>query len=552
VQPSVVAELVFHLLIVLSAGMIAGVACKRLGISMLVGYLVVGTLLGALGFGTETEGTGGLNYLAQAGALLLLFSIGIEFSMEELRRLSRYFFVGGSVQMLLVALPVVGVSALLGFPWQSAVLVGAAAALSSTVLVFKALEEWGHVASSRGRRAIGILLFQDVALIFLMLLVPMLAGTGVQPGWQAWALLAAKSALFVAAVLALRSVIGRWLATYLAELRSVELLLLFALIVLGGASLGAYAAGFPPALGALAAGVALSGNRLSAQFDALILPYRETFAAVFFVSLGTLMHFDVLADAPLVTLGGLLGVLVLKTGAAAATLRLLGARWRVAWGMGLGLSQLGELSFVLLSEGVAQGVVSPLLYNRMLFIALGTLILTPQLLKTGLSWAEKDEDYDHSWTADILGSTPPPVDRALVVGLGPIGGQVASQLEIRGMDVCLIDLSPVNLHPYAQQGFRTIAGDGSDPEILERADVDRCLLAVVTVPDDTAAREVVGAIRILNPACTIVVRCRYQANVAPIRRAGATTVISEEAEAGGAIVRLLEQLTPAPVSQVQT
>jgi CPA2 family monovalent cation:H+ antiporter-2 len=550
VQPSSVAELVFNLLIVLAAGLVAGVAAKRLGISMLVGYLVVGTLLGAVGFGPMTEGQPGLEYLAQAGALLLLFSIGIEFSMEELRRLSRFFFLGGSLQMLLVAAPIVLLAALFGFPWTSAILIGSAVALSSTVLVFKALEEWGQTASGHGRRAIGILLFQDVALVPLMLLVPMLTGKGPQPGWQEWVLLAAKSALFIAVVLSVREIIARWLVAFLAELRSVELLLLFALIVLGGASLAAYAAGFPAAMGALAAGVALNGNRLSGQFDALILPYRETFAAVFFVSLGTLMHFGVLWDAPLITLGGLLGVLLLKTAAAAITLKVLGLTWRVAWAFGLGLSQLGELSFVLLSEGVGRDVISPLMYNRMLFIALGTLILTPQLLRTGLRWAEEEEESEQSATARVVAA--PPVERALVVGLGPIGSQVASQLEIHGRDVCLIDLSPVNLHPYAQQGFRTIAGDGSDPEILHRADIDRCRLAVVTVPDDEAARQVVSAIRLLNPACTIVVRCRYQANAGPIRRAGANTVISEEAEAGGAIVRLLGQIAPGPESRVES
>jgi len=240
VQPSGVADLVFNLLIVLAAGLVAGVAAKRLGISMLVGYLLVGTLLGAVGFGPMTDGQKGMEYLAQAGALLLLFSIGIEFSMEELRRLSRHFFVGGSVQMLLVAVPIVLLSGLVfKFPWPNAILIGSATALSSTVLVFKALEEWGQVATGHGRRAIGILLFQDVALVPLMLLVPMLTGDDLQPGDWEWGLLALKSVLFVAAVLVLREMIGRWVVPHLANLRSVELLVLFALIVLGGASLAA-------------------------------------------------------------------------------------------------------------------------------------------------------------------------------------------------------------------------------------------------------------------------------------------------------------------------
>lgn len=536
-QTPEVARLVLNLLVILLAGLAAGIVCKRFGVSVLVGYLVVGVLLGQAG-GLIVSETSQVYHLAQAGALLLLFSIGLEFSLPELRRMSRFFILGGPLQMVLVAVPITLAGWLANQGWRAAALAGLAAALSSTILVYKALEEFGETETPHGRRAIAILLFQDVMLVPLMLLVPLLTG-GEQPPLRAWLLLAAESALFVVAVLVLRWIVAHWLVHALAALRSTELVVLFALTVLGGMATGAYWIGLAPALGAFAAGLILSGNRLTAQVDALVLPYRETFSAVLFVSLGTLMQFEILARHPVLCLLSLAGILALKTAAAAAALRAIGLPWRAAGGMGLGLAQLGEFSFFLLAAGKAAGVISEDLFNVVMLVALGTLILTPLLLKTGLRWT--DTRLDHEFDAALAaGPVLSPLRRAVVIGLGPIGTQVASRLETRGMDVHLVDLSPVNLHPYAQEGFSTVAGDATDLEVLRRAGVERCSLAVVTVPKDQTARQVVAALRRLNPTCTVLVRCRYQASIAELKRAGANAVISEEAEASAGLLRLLE------------
>ena len=327
----------------------------------------------------------------------------------------------------------------------------------------------------------------------------------------------------------------------LSNLRSVELVILFGLIVLVGFCLGAAVAGLPPALGAFAAGLALSGNRLTAQVDALILPYRESFGVVFFVSLGTLLDPSVLMEEPLLLIIALLGVLAIKAGGATIALRAAGLPWRAAAGMGLGLAQLGELSFVLLSAGLHQGVITELHYNRMLFVAMGTLILTPQLLKLGLHWTHRSPLADYE-AEEQRGHPPPVPQEAIVIGLGPIGRQAASQLEIMGIDVCLIDLSPVNLHAYAQQGFRTISGDASDPEVLDHADAAHSRLAVVCVPEDQIAFQIVKTLQSLNPTCNIVVRCRYEANTPTLKKTGAYAVVSEEAEASGALLRLLKRM----------
>ena len=540
-------EFVYDLLIILSAGLAAGIVAKRLGFSMLAGYLLAGAIIGRGGLGLVVGDVVEIEHLAHAGALLLLFAIGIEFSLEELVRVSRYFFIGGSLQMILVTAPVTLVCMFFKVPWASAVLIGLAAALSSTVLVFRALTEWGETASPSGRRAIGILLFQDVALVPLMLLVPLLVGG--EEGAPPWAylFLAINSILFVAAVLVLRRVFARWVVPILSGLRSVELVVLFGLIVLVGFCVGASAAGLPAALGAFAAGLALSGNRLTPQIDALILPYRESFGVVFFVSLGTLLDLSVLRDGPVLLMLALAAVLVVKAAAATVALRATGLAWRAAAGLGLGLAQLGELSFMLLLEGLREGLIDKVVYNRVLLMAFGTLILTPLLMKLGLRWTRLPSHDDMETPRD----KPPPVPRgAMVIGLGPIGRQVASRLETMGIDVCLIDLSPVNLYAYAQQGFRTISGDACDLDVLDRAGAGDSRLAVVSVPDDRTAGQIVATLRSLNPACTIFVRCRYQANTATLKKAGASAIVSEEAEASEALLRLLECMAPQPAEDV--
>jgi CPA2 family monovalent cation:H+ antiporter-2 len=186
----------------------------------------------------------------------------------------------------------------------------------------------------------------------------------------------------------------------------------------------------------------------------------------------------------------------------------------------------------------------------MLFVALGTLVLTPQLLKIGLRWAGT-EPTEQREIPSAYAEREPPIGQAVVVGAGPVGARVASHLETTGWDVCLVDFSPVNLHPFAQAGFRTVAGDAVDADILRHAGAARCHLAVMTVPDDAVAAAAVTALRALNPRCRILVRCRYQANVRAIQRAGAELIVSEETEAAGALLRSLERTAGRPEDQAK-
>jgi len=482
--------------------------------------------------------------LAEAGALLLLFSVGIEFSLAELARLWRHFLVGGSVQMTLVAVPAALAARALGWSWSAAVLAGAATALSSTVLVFRALHEVGQVGSAHGRRGLGILLFQDVALVPLLLLLPLLKGDGESIPLARLAVLGMSTLLFVGGVALAKRLVQDAIVPWLARLRSVETVVLFAVVMIGGGGWVAAQLELPPAVGSLAAGLVLSDNRLSHQIESILLPFRETFAAVFFVTLGMLLKPFSFFDEPVLLTSAIVGVLALKTVAAAVALRLTHLAWPRAWGMGLGLSQLGEFSFLLMGKGLIYGVIEPDDYNRILFIAIATLVLTPSLLRRGLTFAAgKEHDLAAPEAHVDLAEAP-----ALVIGIGPIGRQVTSRLELLGLDVCLLDLSPINLQPFAQLGFRTCVGDARDQAVLERVGVQRSRLAVVCVPNDDIALAIVRTLRAASRELKVIVRCRLLAKVRDLERAGADGVISEEAEASGPLIEMCERWLQQPTA----
>jgi CPA2 family monovalent cation:H+ antiporter-2 len=474
---------------------------------------------------------------------LLLFAIGLEFSIDLLRRLTRTILIGCTILMSIVIVVVALVMAPVGRDHRAAILLGCAMAMSSTVLVFKALAEHGQSTSRAGRRMIAILLYQDVAVVPMLMLVPLLAGQTSDLGLAA-AWLLAKSAGLILGVVLLRWAVVHWFVPVLARLRSVELMVLFAIVIMGGLSYAAYAVGLPAPLGALAAGLILSGNRLTAQIDALILPFREAFAAVFFVSLGLLFRPGVVMEHPFFLLVGLPAALVLKFAAGTVAARATGLRWRTSAGVGIGLAEIGEFAFVLAFVSWKQGVIAESDYYLMVVFALVSLALTPYFLRIGLKWAKPEAD-----SRDIEPGVPPAPrtgSRALVIGIGPIGRRVVELLHRRGDAVCAVDLSPVNLHGLALSGVRTVAGDAADVATLERAGAKDAELAVVCVPDDDIAVRVVTSLRTLNRTSTIIVRCRYLARKQDARRAGATAVISEEDQITQALLDMLDRNSPDP------
>lgn len=594
-ETNIIHQILFDLLIILCAGFIAGIVCRRLHMPMVVGYLLIGALIGSGMLGlittqsvqvktTETEQKPPnietfdfrlqkdprleeveqelehltseiqadevehkvLDQFAHLGANLLLFAIGLHFSPSELAKLWRFFFMGGSIQMFGVILPLTLFVSFIGGDWKIGLVLGSAVSLSSTVLVFKSLEDMGQVGSLHGVRAVAILLFQDVAVVPLLVLVGFMAAlaSGSNEGGGTFTQLVSLglgSAIFVAFVVFVRLMFCKYGVPFLLELKSVEIIVLFTMFLLLAVSGVAVSLQLPGTMGTLAAGVILSETRLTNQITAVTVAMRETFSAIFFVSLGALFDPSILFTTPVLTLGALLGCLAVKTLAAGIAFRVLGLPWVAALGMGLGLSQLGELSFVLLSQGVASGLFDYETYQRILFVALTSIILTPVFLKIALRFAPEHTVHGGEDEHSVIF----PEDaskKAIVIGLGPIGGRIATFLETTGFEVGLIDMNPVNLHPYAQHGFRTISGNAADDNVLRIAEVRHVTLVAIAVPDDLFAEEIVEAVRKINDHCIILARCRYTGNITKLEQLGANLVLCGEAELANAAIRTLRKL----------
>lgn len=509
-----------------------------------MGYIATGIAIGPNSLGLIRNETSEIEHVAEFGVFLLLFSIGLELSTDQLRRSARFLLIGGPLQMGLVAIPTALLLTWLGWPAAKAWLVGAAVSFSSTVLVFKSLGELGGVGTRSGRGTIAILLFQDAALIPLLLCLPMLVtgANGVSEGWWMqtlqWIYMALVTIGFIAGTLLLRLFMTHVAIPRIMKHRSPEVVVLLALVVLGSVTLVASKIGLPAAIGAFAAGVILGETRWAEQIDTLILPFREVFSAVFFVSLGLLINPGAILERPLLIAGLIAGLIVVKTLAAIVALKATGLGLKQATGPSLGLAHVGEFAFVLIMLATSAGLVSEAERQTVLAVAGGTLLLAPLLIRFGFSKVCNEPRE----SSEQLGSVHTDLDnspRAVVIGMGPIGRATASQLETIGYELACVDLNPLNLQTFAQLGITTIAGDATSESCLESASIGLAKLVIICIPQDEIAVRVTSLSRSLNATATIMVRCRYVHTMALLKQAGATHVISEEANAADQLVQLI-------------
>ncbi|MEW4527045.1 cation:proton antiporter [Maioricimonas sp. JC845] len=536
------ASLVEQLLVVLTTGLLAGYFCRQLSLPPLMGYLAVGALLSEGVLGWVSADADEIGHLAEVGVFFLLFSIGLELSLEELRRMGPHLIVGGLLQMALVAVPIALLLMLRDWTFNTSLLIAAALAFSSTVLVFRALGELGRTCTPLGRRTISILLFQDAALVPLLLCIPLLAGTGESATAAEWLRMAAVSFGFVVATLLLRLALNWWLIPRIARHRSPDLVVLMTLTILGGVTMIAHRLQLPPALGAFAAGLAFGGNRWSEQVDSLILPFREVFAAIFFVSLGLLIDVPGILREPQYVLGGLILLSAIKSMAATVALRATGIALKDCWRPAVSLAHVGEFAFVLILVGGSAGVIPPDEQRRMITIAGATLLLAPLLIRWGFGGDATPAESEEGERHDVR--LPDDAGRScLVIGMGPVGRAVASRLETHGYAVTAIDANPLNLQAFAQQGFPTVAGDAQHESVLSNAGAVDVQIIVICVPIDEVAQAITAQSRRLNNDARIVVRCRYASNREPLRRAGADVVISEEARSTRDLIEATERVT---------
>jgi CPA2 family monovalent cation:H+ antiporter-2 len=522
---------VIVLLAVATAGLIAG---RALRLPSIVAYLLSGVLVGpgALGWVARSDA---IDQLAEFGVALLLFGVGIEFSLDRLRRILPRMVVSGALQVTITAAATAAAFRMLGATMPIALFAGFLVSLSSTAIVFKLYDEQGVLDAPQGLAAASILLFQDLALVPMMLLVPILAsppeGAALAAGR---ALLAAALALTGLLILA-RALLPRALER-VARAGLPELYPLASLVTAFGTAFAAAWLGLSLPIGAFLAGLALSGSRYAHQVFAELLPLRDAFVAVFFTSIGMLLEPGaIIEEAP--ALAGMVGAVAFKGVLIAMIVGLLWRSWPLAILTGLGLMQIGEFSFVLAREGVAAGVFSPRLQQAFLGAAILTMAATPFLMRLARRLGQLGAGAP---TTEAVAELR---DHVVVVGYGTTGQAVARVLKETGIPYLAVDLIPELAEAGRREGMRVRFGDASRRAVLQELGVARARVVVVAPGDALATRRIVALSRQENDHARILVRVRRVEEIDELERLGADEVIPSEFETSIELfVRLLTHL----------
>src|SRR5687768_6765 len=362
------------LLVLFGLGVAVVVLFHRVRIPSIVGFLITGVVCGPYGFGLIRE-VHQVEALAEIGVVLLLFTVGIEFSIQQLRRIRRFLFIGGGLQMALTLIATALLARLAGLAWPISIFLGMLVALSSTAIVLRLIADRGEMATLSARGALAILIFQDLCIVPLVLLTPYLGGTGGAP--STILIVAAKALVFlVAAVMAARFVVPRLLEIVVNTRKREVFLLTIVLLCLGTAWASAHI-GLSLALGAFIAGLVISESPYSHQALGETLPLREVFNSLFFVSMGMLFDVRTLIAHPVVILIALAATITLKAGVTIGAASFLGLSLRTAVVSALAIAQIGEFSFVLSKVGLQATLLDADLYQLFLAVAVGTMALTP-------------------------------------------------------------------------------------------------------------------------------------------------------------------------------
>lgn len=508
--------------------------CQKLRIPSVVGLLITGVIAGPHGFALVKD-VSTVDSLAELGIILLLFTIGMEFSLQQLVQIRKSVFVGGALQVLITTLATMLVVIKAGFSWEVGVFIGFLASLSSTAIVLKLLQDRSEIDTPYGRNTLGILIFQDIVIIPMILLAPILAKTSGTAAEPIWILL-----LKVVLVLGFLFVSARWAAPYLlykiARQQNRELFLI-SIITMGLAVAWLTSSiGLSISLGAFLAGLIISESEYSHQALGNILPFRDVFTSIFFVSVGMLFNVGAFMQNPAAFTGAALGVLIVKALLAGLVVIALGFPLRTAVLAGLALSQVGEFSFILSRVGMQYHLLSDGFYQLFIIVSVLTMAITPfsikfapraaramlklplpARLKTGVKDVQDSEVKQLS-------------DHLVIIGFGINGMNLARAAFASGIPYLVIEMNPDIVRKERQNDEPIFFGDATHQEVLDLVNIEQARVVVLAISDPAATIRVTDLIHKAYPKVHIIVRTRYIQEIRTLYEVGANEVIPEEFE----------------------
>lgn len=517
--------------------------CHRLHISEIIGFLITGVLAGPYGLQLVGD-VGTVEQFAEIGVVLLLFTIGIEFSISQLIQLRRSLLIGGTIQVLGTVMAGTALSKLAGFELRTALFCGFLLSLSSTAIVLKLLRS--EIDAPQGRVSLAVLIFQDLAAIPMMLLVPVLAGARLSTQTPLlWSL--GKIVL----VLGLLLICARWVIPYvLAQVVRTRIRELF-LITIAGICLGsawmAASVGLSLALGAFIAGLIISESEYSHQAMGYILPFRDVFTSLFFVSTGMLLS----VSAAWSHIGAILvllpAVMLLKVLVALIATLMLGYNLRIGVMVGLILCQIGEFSLVLGKLGFEDKLLNAEQYQIFLALSVLSMILTPLSMKLA-PWVANKLPVRGKPAASLPEAWEPP--QLLIIGYGVGGRNLARAATAAGIRHRVLEMNLDTVHKGRTRGLEIQYGDATQEETLHYLGLQEASMLVVMISDAAATRRVVEVARRMNPRIWILVRTRFVSEIDELYRLKADEVIAEEFESSIEIFARVLHRSLVPVSEI--
>jgi len=534
-------DLLRDLLILFGFATLAAVTLQRARQSTVVAYLLTGILVGPSGLKLITNQQA-IELMAEIGVVLLLFTIGIEFSLKKLWRMRQVVLGAGSRQVGLTILVTLSLGLVFGLAWRVGLFWGFLVAASSTAIVLKLLFERQEIDSVHGRAIVGVLLFQDLCVVPMMAVIPALATPGSAVVFSiVWALL--KAGIVIGGILLIAHSFFPPLWQTIVQLRNKEIFLIATIFFSLGTAWAASQFGLSLALGAFLAGLVLSESEYAHQILSEILPFRDSFSSLFFISMGMLINLTFVQENGPVVMGAAAGILVVKLLCAAAAMVTLGFPLRMSLLVGLALAQVGEFSFVLLQQGAGLRLITPAAYQTFLAAAVGTMMLTPIIIQFSPVLAARLSElralrrfFPEPAQEELEQQATTLTDHAIICGYGLNGRLAAGVLGRLRIPYVILETNPETVQKAAAIQERIFFGDGSNHEILLKAGIERARAIIYAISDPFALGRAVANARALNPKVSIIVRTKRLEDAPELEKAGASQVISEELEAAGEII----------------
>ncbi|HKI98517.1 MAG TPA: cation:proton antiporter [bacterium] len=539
-------ELAFlrDLVVIFAVAVVVVAVLQKVGIPSIAGFIVAGILVGPHGSGLIRD-LHDVEILAEVGVVLLLFGIGLELSLDRVRRLWQPILIGGTLQMGLSILVCMVLAIIFGMAPASAIFLGFLVAVSSTAIVLRALNDRGELEAPHGRLTLGILVFQDLSVVPMMLAIPILAGTGTS-AMHVLLTLGKAVGVLAGVLIAARIIVPRALHL-VARTRQRNLFMLSTFLVCLGTAWIVSSAGISLALGAFMAGLVVAGSEYRHQALADLFPFREVLTSVFFVSVGMLLDASALLDHPLPIVGLLVAIIAGKFLVVLLTGLSMRLPARVSILSAAGLAQVGEFYFVLLRAGQSAGIVDAhwggaALAANLSAAAIFSMIIAPLALAAGphiAAGAGRIRVLTQYLGVREAGETAEQFaglqDHVIVAGLGVVGLELAHSLREAGIAYILVDLNAENVRRAARNGEPACFGDVTSPEVLEAVGAPHARELVLAINDPGAALRAIGAARRIAPDLHIVIRSRYVGDIRGLLTAGANKVVPAELEAAAEI-----------------